>query len=57
MFAKAPVYSTAIRLPAALALFVALTGILVAAFHAAVRTRPGAAPDAAFSAVEYERVV
>lgn len=53
---KAPVFSPAIRLPAALALFVALSGILLAAYHAAVRQQR-AEEAAAADNVEYERVV
>jgi hypothetical protein len=53
---KAPVYSAAIRLPAALALFVALTGILLAAYHAAVRKEQQEEPGVS-DGVEYERVV
>jgi hypothetical protein len=53
---KAPVYSPAIRLPAALALFVALTGILLAAYHAAARKQQIDEPGIS-DAVEYERVV
>lgn len=56
VFMKAPLYSPAIRLPAALALFVALTGILLAAYHAAVRKQQQE-EAAASDAVEYERVV
>lgn len=53
VFAKAPVYSPAIRLPAALAISIVLTGILVAAHHALLRGQPEELPDA----VEYERMI
>ncbi len=46
-------YSPAIRLPAALALFVALTGIWIAAFHTAVCVLP----EQLLDEVEYERVM
>jgi cytochrome b561 len=56
VFMKAPVYSPAIRLPAVLALFVVLTGILLAAYHAAARKEQHDEPGAS-DAVDYERVV
>lgn len=46
-------YSPAIRLPAALAVSIAITGILVAAHHALLRGQPNEVSDA----VEYERVI